>query len=137
MTRYVLRRFLFMLPVALLVSFMTFITIHLVPGDPARVLLGEDATPQTVAALDQQLGLDKPVPVQFAFWLWQAVHGNLGQSIQLQQPVLDAIVQRLPVTAELGLCALLYSLVLALPLGVYSATHRNSWLDVQQYPASF
>jgi peptide/nickel transport system permease protein len=127
--RYIVQRLLFILPVALLVSFMTFMVIHLVPGDPARVLLGEDATPQTVAALEQQLGLDKPLPTQFALWLWQAVHGNLGQSIQLQQPVLDAILQRLPVTAELGICALLYSLILAVPLGIYSATHRNTWLD--------
>lgn len=129
MARYIVQRLLFILPVALLVSFMTFMVIHLVPGDPARVLLGEDATPQTVAALEQQLGLDKPLPTQFALWLWQAVHGNLGQSIQLQQPVLDAILQRLPVTAELGICALLYSLILAVPLGIYSATHRNTWLD--------
>jgi len=108
---------------------MTFMTIHLVPGDPARVLLGEDATPQTVAALDTQLGLDKPLPTQFALWLWQAMHGNLGQSIQLQQPVLDAIIQRLPVTAELGICALLFSLILAIPLGIYASTQRNSWID--------
>ncbi len=129
MARYILRRILFMLPVALLVSFMAFMTVHLIPGDPARILLGEYATPQTVAALDQQLGLDKPLPVQFALWLWQAVHGNLGQSIQLQEPVLQAILDKLPVTAELGICALLYSLILAVPFGIYSATHKNSWVD--------
>lgn len=129
MARYILRRILFMLPVALLVSFMAFMTVHLIPGDPARILLGEYATPQTVAALDQQLGLNKPLPVQFALWLWQAVHGNLGQSIQLQEPVLQAIQDKLPVTAELGICALLYSLLLAVPLGIYSATHRDSWVD--------
>ncbi len=129
MARYILRRILFMLPVALLVSFMAFMTIHLIPGDPARIILGEYATPQTVAALDQQLGLDKPLPVQFALWLWQALHGNLGQSIQLQEPVLQAIQDKLPVTAELGICALLYSLILAVPMGIYSATHRNSWVD--------
>ncbi|MGB8345999.1 MAG: ABC transporter permease [Ktedonobacteraceae bacterium] len=131
MLRYILRRILFMVPVALLVSFLTFMMIHLIPGDPARILLGEYATPQTVAALDQQLGLNKPLPIQFGLWLWQAAHGNLGQSIQLDQPVSQAILQRLPVTAELGICALLYSLLLAVPLGIYSATHRNSvgeWL---------
>ncbi len=131
MVRYILRRILFMIPVALLVSFMTFMMIHLIPGDPARILLGEYATPQTVAALDRQLGLDKPVPVQFALWLWQALRGNLGQSIQLQQPVVQAIQQRLPVTLELGISSLLYSLILAIPLGIYSALHNNSvgdWL---------
>lgn len=129
MARYIARRLLFMLPVALLVSFMTFMTIHLVPGDPARVLLGEEATPQAIAALHQQLGLDKSLPEQFGTWLWQAFHGNLGQSIQLQQPVLQAIWQRLPASAELGFSALLFSLLLAFPLGVYAATHRNTWID--------
>lgn len=129
MTRYILRRLFFIIPVALLVCFLTFMVIHLVPGDPARVLLGEEATPQTVAALRQQLGLDKPILVQFGLWFWQLLHGNMGQSIQLQQPVLDAIQQRLPVTAELGICSLLFSLLLAFPLGIYSATHRNSWVD--------
>jgi peptide/nickel transport system permease protein len=129
MARYIVRRVLFIIPVALLVSFITFMIIHLVPGDPARVLLGEYATPQALAALRRQLGLDKPLLVQFALWFWQVLHGNLGQSIQLQQPVLQAIEQRLPVTAELGVAALLFSLILALPLGVYAATHRNSWVD--------
>ncbi len=75
------------------------------------------------------MGLDKPLPVQFVLWLWQALNGNLGQSIQLQQPVVQAIAQRLPVTIELGVCALLYSLILAIPLGIYSATHRNALGD--------
>ncbi len=129
MTRYIVQRVFFILPVALFVCFITFMIIHLVPGDPATVLLGEEATPQTVAALRHQLGLDQPLPTQFALWFWQLLHGNLGQSIQLQQPVLQAIVQRLPVTAELGVISLLFSLVLAIPLGIYSATHRGAWLD--------
>lgn len=129
MIRYIARRILFIIPVALLVSFMTFMIIHIVPGDPARLLLGEFATPQSLAALRQQLGLDKPLIEQFGLWLWQLFHGNLGQSIQLQQPVLDAITQRLPVTVELGLSALIFSLLIAFPLGIYSATHRNSGLD--------
>ena len=129
MARYIVRRIFFIIPVALLVSFMTFMIIHLIPGDPARIFLGEEATPQTIAALRQQLGLDQPLPTQFALWLWQAVHGNMGQSIQLQQPVLQAIVQRLPVTVELGVVSLLYSLVIALPLGIYSAVHRNTWIN--------
>lgn len=129
MVRYIARRILFIIPVALLVSFMTFMIIHIIPGDPARLLLGEFATPQTLAALRQQLGLDKPLIEQFVIWLWQLFHGNLGQSIQLQQPVLDAIVQRLPITVELGVSSLIFSLVIAFPLGIYSATHRNTWVD--------
>ena len=129
MARYIVRRIFFILPVALLVSFLTFMIIHLIPGDPARLFLGESATPQTVAALRQQLGLDQPLPTQFVLWLWQAVHGNLGQSIQLQQPVLQAIIQRLPVTIELGVASLLYSLIIALPFGIYAAAHRNAWIN--------
>ncbi len=129
MVRYIARRILFIIPVALLVSFMTFMIIHIIPGDPARLLLGEFATPQSLAALRQQLGLDKPLIAQFGIWLWQLFHGNLGQSIQLQQPVLDAITQRLPVTLELGFASLIFSLVIAFPLGIYSATHRNTWID--------
>jgi len=129
MTTYVARRLLFMLPVALLVSFVTFMLIHLVPGDPARVLLGEEATPQSVAALRQQLGLDRPLGVQYGLWLWQAIHGNLGESIQLQQPVIQAIWQRLPVTIELGVASLIFSVALAVPLGVMAATNPNGRLD--------
>ncbi len=129
MVRYIARRILFIIPVALLVSFMTFMIIHIIPGDPARLLLGEFATPQSLAALREQLGLDKPLIEQFVIWLWQLFHGNLGQSIQLQQPVLDAITQRLPITVELGVSSLIFSLVIAFPLGIYSATHRNTWVD--------
>lgn len=129
MATYIVRRVVFLVPVVVLVSFITFYLIHLVPGNPAQVLLGEDATPQSVAALTKQLGLDKPLSTQYALWLLQAVHGNLGQSIQLSEPVSQAIFERLPVTAELGIAALLFSLVLALPLGVLSATRPNSRLD--------
>ncbi len=129
MLRYIIQRIIFMIPVALLVSFVAFMLIHLIPGDPARVLLGEEATPETVAALQKELGLDKPLLVQFGLWFWQAVHGNLGMSIQLHQPVTQALIQRLPVTIELGVASLLFSLVLAIPLGVYSSTHRNSLVE--------
>ena len=129
MPAYLLRRLAFLVPVALLVSFVTFMLIHLVPGDPARVLLGEEATPQTVAALRQQLGLNQPLMTQYGIWLWHLIHGDLGTSIQLQQPVTQAILQRVPVTAELGIASLLYSVLLAVPLGVIAATHRNGRLD--------
>jgi len=129
MMSFLARRLLFMLPVALLVSFVTFMLIHLIPGDPARVLLGESATPQTVAALRHQLGLDQPLITQYFIWLGQALRGNLGESIQLQQPVTQAILQRLPVTAELGIVSLVVSVALAIPLGVLAAGKRNTPVD--------
>jgi ABC-type dipeptide/oligopeptide/nickel transport system permease component len=129
MAAYIIRRLLLLVPVVLFVSFITFMLIHLVPGDPARVLLGEDSTPEALAALRHQLGLDQPLYEQYAIWLNQAVHGNLGESIQLHEPVLQAILERLPVTIELGVAALLFSLVLAVPLGMTAATRRGSRLD--------
>jgi peptide/nickel transport system permease protein len=93
------------------------------------VLLGEDSTPEALAALRQQLGLDRPLYEQYALWLNQAVHGNLGESIQLHEPVLQAILERLPVTIELGVAALLFSLLLAVPLGMTAATQRGSRMD--------
>jgi peptide/nickel transport system permease protein len=129
MAAYIIRRLLLLVPVVLFVSFITFMLIHLVPGDPARVLLGEDSTPEALAALRQQLGLDRPLYEQYALWLNQAVHGNLGESIQLHEPVLQAILQRLPVTIELGVAALLFSLLLAVPLGMTAATQRGSRMD--------
>jgi peptide/nickel transport system permease protein len=129
MMTFLTRRLLLMIPVALLVSFVTFMIIHLIPGDPAQVLLGESATPQTVAALRHQLGLDQPLLAQYFIWLGQALHGNLGESIQLQQPVTQAIIQRLPVTAELGVVALLISVAMAIPLGVLAAGRRNTPID--------
>jgi peptide/nickel transport system permease protein len=129
MASYIVRRLIFILPVALLVSFIVFFLIHLVPGDPAAVLLGEDATPQNLAALRKELGLDQPLLTQYVLWLGQAVHGNFGRSIQLQQPVIEAILQRAPVTIELGVASLLFSIVIAIPLGVVSATRANSRFD--------
>jgi peptide/nickel transport system permease protein len=129
MASYIVRRLIFILPVALLVSFIVFFLIHLVPGDPAAVLLGEDATPQNVAALRKELGLDQPLLTQYVLWLGQAIHGNFGRSIQLQQPVFQAILQRAPVTIELGIASLLFSIVIAIPLGVVSATRANGRLD--------
>lgn len=129
MTSYIIRRLLLLVPVAFFVSVITFLLIHLVPGDPARVLLGEDVTPQALAALRQELGLNRPLYEQYVLWLNQALHGNLGESIILHQPVLQAIIQRLPVTVELGVGALLFSLILSVPTGIAAATRRGSQLD--------
>ncbi len=129
MTAYIIRRLLLLVPVAFFVSVITFLLIHLVPGDPARVLLGEDVTPQALAALRRELGLNRPLYEQYVLWVNQALHGNLGESIILHQPVLQAIIQRLPVTVELGVGALLFSLLLSVPLGVAAATRRGSQLD--------
>ena len=113
----------------LLVSLIVFSLIHLTPGDPALTMLGEEATPQSVAALRVKLGLDQPIPVQYARWLGSVLHGDLGRSIRSNQPVSAAILERLPVTLELALLALLVSLAIAMPVGIIAALRRNSFLD--------
>jgi peptide/nickel transport system permease protein len=129
MTTYIGRRLLLMVPVAFLVSVAVFSLIHLIPGDPAQVMLGESYTPAALADLHHKLGLDQPLPIQYLQWIGGALRGNLGQSVQTGQPVTDAIGQRLPTTLELGLTALTWSVLVAIPLGTVAATRRGSALD--------
>jgi peptide/nickel transport system permease protein len=126
---FILRRIVATIPVLLLLSFIVFSFIHLTPGDPVLIMLGEESDPQTAAALRQELGLDRPVYEQFLRWLWRLLQGNLGRSIRTHQPVLHAILERLPVTIELTVLSMLISLVIALPAGIISALRRNSALD--------
>ena len=129
MTTYLLRRLLLMLPVAFLVTVGVFMLIHLTPGDPALILLGEDRTPEAIAAIHHQLGLDQPLYVQYLIWLGNLAHGDLGRSITTHQPVATAIAERLPATLELGGLALLWSLLVAIPLGTIAAVRRGSLAD--------
>ncbi|HYL07250.1 MAG TPA: ABC transporter permease [Candidatus Udaeobacter sp.] len=129
MTAYVLRRLLLMVPVAFLVTIGVFMLIHLSPGDPALILLGEDRTPEAIAAIHQQLGLDQPLYTQYVIWLARILHGDWGRSITTHEPVLGAILDRLPATLELGVAALLWSLVVAIPMGTIAAVRRGSIID--------
>jgi peptide/nickel transport system permease protein len=104
--------------------------IHLTPGDPVQIMLGEEATPQNIAALRHELGLDQPLLVQFFAWLAHVLRGDLGRSIRSHQPVLEAILERLPVTIELTFLAMFVSLLIAIPTGIISATRRNSLSDL-------
>ena len=130
MTQYILRRLLLMIPVAFLVTIGIFVVIRIAPGDPVLTYAGEDKDPETIAFVRTQLGLDQPLPVQYARWLTLALQGDLGRSFQTHQPVLDAIVERLPVTLELGTAALLISVTVALLVGTISAIKRNSAVDL-------
>jgi peptide/nickel transport system permease protein len=130
MTQYVIRRLLLMVPVALMVTVISFTLIRLSPGDPVLVFAGEERDPDSLNALRRELGLDKPLPVQYAVWLDRALHGDFGRSIRTRQPVMNAIVERLPATLELGLAALAISITLALIVGTLSAIKRNSLVDL-------
>jgi peptide/nickel transport system permease protein len=127
---YITKRLIAMLPVLVLVSMIVFTIIHLTPGDPALIMLGEEATPQALAALRHELGLDQPLPVQYLVWLSHVLRGDLGRSIRTNQPVIEAIMQRLPVTLELTILAMIISMIVAIPAGIVSATRRNSASDL-------
>lgn len=130
MVAYILRRLVEMIPVLFLVSLMVFSIIHLTPGDPALLILGEEVTPEKLTALRHQLGLDQPIPIQYGLWLSNVLRGDLGRSVRTQQPVLEAIIQRLPPTVELTLFATVISLSVAIPAGIISAARRNSASDM-------
>ena len=129
MTAYLMRRLALMVPVAFLVTIGVFMLIHLTPGDPALILLGEDRSPQAIAAIHHQLGLDQPLYVQYVVWLGHIVHLDLGRSVTTHQPVTIAIGERLPATFELGAVALIWSLLVAIPLGTIAAVRRGSLAD--------
>jgi ABC-type dipeptide/oligopeptide/nickel transport system permease component len=129
MTQYISRRLL-ILPVVLLgVSILVFLVIHLVPGNPAQVIAGADAPPETVAAIERELGLDRPLPEQYLRYLGRVVQGDLGTSLRSNRPVLDEVMDALPKTIQLALAAGVITPLIALPLGVAAAAKRGTPLD--------
>jgi len=129
MTGYVVRRLLALLPVLLIVATVGFFLIYLTPGDPAAVMLGPDATGADLENLRHIMGLDRPLAVQLALWYGRTLRGDLGYSIFLQRPVLQAIRERLEPTALLTSMSLLIAIAIGIPAGVVAAVRRNSWLD--------
>lgn len=122
---YVLRRLLQLVPIALGVTILVFFLIHLVPGDPAVTILGNQATPARVALLHHQWGLDRPLPVQYAKFMGRIVHGNLGDSLFYGVSAGHLVLQRLPVTLWLIGLGMLLSVVIAVPLAALAATNRD------------
>lgn len=128
--RVLIARVIAIIPVILLVEVTIFAMLHLAPGDPVSVLIGDQAVdPAVVANLRHQLALDQPLPIQFIAWFGHTVQGDLGYSFVTHQPVVSAIAARLPVTAELTLAALILALAIALPLGVAAAVFKGSIID--------
>jgi peptide/nickel transport system permease protein len=128
-TRLILRRFASALPILLMVSLITFGLMRLIPGDPSAVIAGLSATPEQVAAIRSDLGLDQPLPVQLWRWYAGLLHGDLGRSLLLGQPVVEATFFRLPVTLALSAYALVITLLLGLASGIIAALRQNSWVD--------
>ncbi len=129
MGRFLVRRLLLTVPVLLGVATLVFALIHLVPGDPAQVMLGDAAAPADVADLRRRLGLDRTLAVQYVSFLTGLARGDLGVSLRTNQPVLTSIAERLPATFELALAALVVATVVALPLGTVAAVRRGTAID--------
>ena len=136
MIAYITRRLLLIVPVLLGVSIGSFALLHLVPGDPAMILAGQEATEEVLARIRHEHGLDRPLPAQFAVYLGHALRGNLGISIQSRQPVATLIAERFPFTLRLAFLAILVSAVLGVVAGVIAATRRNSMIDLAALLAS-
>ena len=130
MTRYVLRRVMLMVPVALLVTVIAFTLLRLAPGDPVLAFSGDVRDPQILDEMRHQLGLDQPLPVQYVVWMEHTLTGDFGRSIRTHQRVGEAIVERLPATLELTATALIFSVTVGLIVGTLSALNRNSALDL-------
>lgn len=130
MARYLVKRFGLILPVMLGVCVIVFVLIHLLPGDPAMVMLGQDASPEEVARLREAMGLDKPILEQLWSYLLRLAHGDLGSSIFQREPVSRLVMKHLPATVELAVASMLIAIVLAVPLGVISAVKQHSVVDV-------
>ncbi len=129
MLAYLVRRLLVTVPTLLGVSVIVFLSLHLTPGDPAQVMLGPKATATSLAALRQELGLDRPVPVQYLRWLEGVVTGDWGRSIQLKAGVLSLVWQRLKATLLLSAAALLVAVSTGVALGVFSAARAGTLAD--------
>ena len=126
---YIARRLLQAIPVIIFSTILVFSVIHLIPGDPAVVLAGPNATQATLDALRHDMGLDQPLPVQYAVWVTHIVHGDLGKSTLSGQPIMKLLQTRAPATLELTIAAMMLSIVVAVPVGIVSATHARGKLE--------
>jgi ABC-type dipeptide/oligopeptide/nickel transport system permease component len=129
MTRYISLRLAYSLPALWLILTMVFALAHIVPGDPVQQMLGEGATASDLIDLRHALGLDKPVPVQYARYLSGVVRGNLGESFRFQQPVLHVVLEHYPATLELALAALIVCCAIGIPAGMIAAQRRATAAD--------
>jgi ABC-type dipeptide/oligopeptide/nickel transport system permease component len=129
MLGYLLRRVIATVPVVVLISLLVFLLIHAAPGDPADLLLSEEASPQDIADARRRWGLDQPIYVQYLRFLANILSGDLGTSFRYADPVITLIGERLPATIELAIASMLIAIILGIPLGVWAGAKPNSWAD--------
>ena len=129
MKRFILRRAAALAATLFFVSILVFVVIRVLPGDPALIIMGTEASPEAAARLREAMGLNRPLPVQYAEWIGGALRGDLGRSIQYDVPVGALILSRLPVTVPLTLMAAFLMALAAIPLGIFAATRHRRWGD--------
>ncbi|MEK7778269.1 MAG: ABC transporter permease [Chloroflexota bacterium] len=132
MRKYAIRRLLLLVPTTLLLSLLIFGLLRVVPGDAALLLLGDEGTkanPEALQILRHNMGLDRPLPVQYVSWLWDMVRGNFGTALVSRESIRDQILQRLPITLQVAVMAQLMGLLIGVPVGVLSAIRQRTWLD--------
>lgn len=130
MFQYVVRRILLAIPVLFGILLVTFVLARLIPGDPCKAILGEKATQEVCERFIRQYGLDKPIYVQFGLYMEQVLRGNFGDSIRFSRPVTIILIERLPMTIELGTIAIVLATLVGIPFGILSAVYNNSFVDV-------
>ncbi|KGX86616.1 ABC transporter permease [Pontibacillus litoralis] len=126
---FLLRRCFTFFVTILIVMIMTFLVFRIIPGDPALTILGMDAEPEQIAALEKELGTDRPLYEQFLDWAGGVFTGNLGESLRFSQPVSELVIDRIPVTLSLAIMSIVITMFLAIPIGIYSAKKQGSWVD--------
>lgn len=129
MGQYILKRILGAIPILVIVGVCAFFLIHLIPGDPALVMLGIEATPEQVEVVRQEMGLNKPLHIQLLVWFSKIARGDLGNSYFLHRPVTEAIGERLPATVALSVLALVFGVIIGVPAGIIAAVKQDSWID--------
>lgn len=129
MSKFLITRFLALIPVLLGISIFVFMLIHMTPGDPALLMLGEQAPQEQLDNLRREMGLDQPLPIQYLNWLNRALRLDFGRSLRSNKLVVTEIVERLPATAQLALAGMVLSVIIGIPVGIISATRPNSLLD--------
>jgi peptide/nickel transport system permease protein len=136
MLRFVVRRLILLVPIVVGLSLLVFLWIHALPGSPAEALLGERATPATIKSFKHQYGLDKPIYSQYFSWVKTTLKGDFGYSIEDRRKVTSDFAERFPSTVELAVAAMLFAVLLGIPLGFIAAKRYGTWLDHSSLVAS-
>lgn len=127
--RFILQRLIFLLFILLSVSILVFISVRLIPGDPAQIMLGERASTEALERLREQLGLNQPIYVQYFIYLKNLLSGDLGTSIVTNNKILSEIIRKFPATIELAFASMFISIIMGVTAGILAAVYRNSWID--------